>query len=202
MYQLSNSEFIQYRIAERRLQDIRKQHAHELQKAYADIHPTITRIDPALGRLYVESVNPETYAIYLIELQEEHKEIENWWAERAKVFKQAYEEAGGDLEKTREILSRIISTRSDLQRKQVNVTLFDDVEKYDAKIDSMTDDELFKDYQDLEDENSEERIREQCISLYENYDMTINEIASFLGITTARVKKHIKKYLRTEGSAY
>lgn len=200
MYRLSESEFFQYRTAEQRLKDIRRQHALELQEAYDNIHPTKTRIDTDLGRIYVESINPETYAIYLVELRQEHEEIERWWAERAKVYNQAYRESGGDMAKTREILAQIISTRPDLQRKQIDTAVFDELKEYDSQIDNMSMDELLEDYWDSDEENSEEQIRDRCIKLHESYDMPVNEIASLLGITTSRVRKHINRYLKTEGS--
>ena len=76
MYRMSRSEFWQYKIAKARLKELRKLHEIELQEAYDNIHPTRTAVDYHIGRIYVESINPADYAIYLIDLQEEHKRIE------------------------------------------------------------------------------------------------------------------------------
>lgn len=45
MYRLSETEFMQYRMAERFLNDTRKRHAMELEQAYENIHPTRTAFD-------------------------------------------------------------------------------------------------------------------------------------------------------------
>ena len=191
---------MQYRMAERFLNDTRKRHAMELEQAYENIHPTRTAFDYDQKRLYQESVNVEDYAIYLVELQEEHERIENWWKIRLEAYKEAEKRSNGQLKKIKEILSEIISENPELQRKFPNdFYSFEDVEEYDRRIDNMSVEELLEDYWDKDEEITEEQLEERCVRLYESYDWTIKEIADQLGITTARVKKYVNRYQKTEG---
>ena len=174
MYRLSETEFIQYRMAERFLNDTRQRHAIELEEAYENIHPTRTAFDYEQKKLYSESINVEEYAIYLVELQEEHKRIEKWWEIRLEAYKEADKRSNGQLEKIKEILSEIISENPELQRKFPNdFYSFEDVEEYDRRIDNMSVEELLKDYWDKDEEITEEQLEERCIRLYESYDWTI-----------------------------
>lgn len=63
----------------------------------------------------------------------------------------------------------------------------------------MSVEELLEDYWDKDEEITEEQLEERCVRLYESYDWTIKEIADQLGITTARVKKYVNRYQKTEG---
>lgn len=152
---MSEYEFMQYKMAEQRLRDIRRQNAIELQKAYDDIHPTRTCYDYDLKRLYSESMNPEKYAIYLVEMRNGHERIEEWWTKRAEAYKEAQVLANGDESKIYEILLNIIETRPDLQRKQVDLSIYGDVAEYDSLVEKMNMEELLEDYWDKEGEFDE-----------------------------------------------
>lgn len=210
MYHMSESEFVQYEMAERRLHDLRKKHAIELQQAYDNIHPTRTCFDYQTGTLYWESVNPEKYAIYLIELREEHERMEKWWELRASAYREAlellteeernyispyeygnYQKRQNVRKKFRQILTEIVSTRPELQRQSVSLDEIEDLEEADRRIENMSMEELMEDYWDLDEQINEERLKERCIRLYETYDMTYLEIGRLLGIRTSRVKKYV-----------
>src|SRR5690625_7143467 len=92
MYKVTFSEFMQYRMAERRLNEMKLQHEAELQQAYDNIKPTITAVNYDLGQMYAESIDPAEYAIYLVELQEKHEQQQSYWRERTEVFKQALQQ--------------------------------------------------------------------------------------------------------------
>jgi len=210
MYRMSEAEFMQCKIAERRLQELYKQHEMELQRAYDGIHPTRTCFDYEQGAVYSESVNPAEYAIYLAELREEHKRFEKWWQLRSEVYKQAldqltdeekqiinlgihgnyaeYEKVG---KKLREHLNKIFDERPDLQRQSIPFDELEDIEEVDRIIDKMSMKELLEDYWDLDKQIDEEVLKEQCVRLYESYDMTFSTIGKKVGITTNRVKKYV-----------
>ncbi|MBY0124499.1 hypothetical protein [Bacillus sp. S/N-304-OC-R1] len=211
MYHMSESEFMQYEQAEERLKYLRKLHASELQDAYDGIHPTRTCFDSGAGKVYWESINPVDYAIYLVELREEHDRSEKWWKLRAEAFKDAFaslteqerfcllENRFGQCKertKLRELLSEIIATRPELQRKSIPFDELEDIEEVDRRIDRMSDAELMDGYWDLDQQISEEQLREQCIRLRETHETPYLEISKLLGIEVARVKKYIKQHQR------
>lgn len=172
MYRMSESEFMQYEFAEKRLFELRRQHAFEITQAYDNIHPTRTRIDSHLGRIFNESVNPETYAVYLIELQEEHKKHEEWWELRVEAYREAsarltdeerqcldlydygsYSKRQGARKKLCKELEKIVATRPELQRRPIKIDKLEDLDEVDRQIDKMNIKELLKDYWDPDDEN-------------------------------------------------
>lgn len=210
MYRLSEYEFRQYEMAEVRLTILKNQHKEELQDAYDGIHPTRTCFDYEQGSVYQESINPAEYAIYLVELQEEHERIEKWWKLRVDAYKEAFSQLDGKeqsllntrsygqykerqqaLNKVREHLAAIISTKPELQRKAILLDQIESMEEADQRIENMSDEELFEDYVDFSDE---EQIKKQCIWLREIKDTPYSEISRLLGIETARAKEYIMQH--------
>ncbi|MGM7637596.1 hypothetical protein [Bacillus sp. Hm123] len=178
MYHMSDSEFRKYEMAERRLQYLRKQHQIEIQQAYDGIHPTRTCFDYEQKEIYWESVNPCEYAIYLIELKEEHERIEKWWSLRAAVYRESfenltdeersqlttfdsYEESQTVRNRLKQILIDIVSTRPELQRKPIQMDVFEDMEEADRRIENMSMEELFEDYWDLDTQENEDNLNQQ-----------------------------------------
>lgn len=205
MYHMSESEFMQYEIAEIRLKELRSKHADELQDAYDGIHPTRTVFDYERG-VYSESVNPADYAIYLVELREEHERIEKWWELRAIAYQDALNqlaepEHAQARKEIKGILSLLIENRPDLQRRFIPLDDLDDIEEVDRRIDQMSMDELQEDYWNLDDYIDEERLKEQCIRLYETHDMAYSKISRMLGIETSRVKKYVKSMIEGDSNA-
>lgn len=216
MYRMGESEFMQYEVATGRLKDLRKQHAIELQQAYDGIHPTRTCFDYGQGTIYWESVNPVDYAIYLIDLKEGHARSEKWWSLRASAYREAYEKLSDEekgllnsvgygqyqkrenvRKRLQELLSEIISTRPELQRKFIPLDELEDIEEADRRIENMSMKELLEDYWDLDEQINEEKLKEQCFRLYDSHDMPVARISKLLGIETARVKKYLLQ--RKEG---
>lgn len=211
MYRMSNSEFIQYQSAERRLRELRIQHAYELQQAYDGINPTITRFDYESGSIHSESINPADYAIYLIELKEEHQRQQRWWRLRAEAYQEAlqklteeermdlygsgpYRQVDAARKKLKEILTKIVETRQDLKRQFSSFNSFEDVEEADRQIEKMNMKELLTDYRDFMDQEQEERLKKQCIYLYQSCDWPFSMIGKRLGIPTSRVKKYVNSF--------
>lgn len=176
MYQLSEYEFYQYEIAENRLKALREKHDEELQEAYEGINPTMTCYDYGLCNIYVGSVDPAEYAVYLVELQEKHKQIEEWWSKRAKAYKQAfyrltesdraclinneygkYQERQNALQRLRVLLNDVVANRPELQRVAVSTEAFDEIEKVDEEIENMSDKELFDGYINIDEQILAER---------------------------------------------
>lgn len=186
---MSNYEFRQYEQADKKLEMARYYNAIELERAYDGIHPTRTALDYSLGELYAESVNTAEYAVYLVELQESHKQVENYWSMRAEAYKQAIESATSGREtEIKEALCKIISTKPELQRNNVNYDMTEDIEEYDKRIDSMSEIEALEGYKDpLENEN----VSKQCVELYNTFDMTFHEVGKALGITSTRAREII-----------
>lgn len=210
MYTLSNAEFMQFKIAGKRLKELQQQHAMELQEAYDNIHPTRTGVDYGTGRMYSESVDPADYAIYLVDLQENHKEHQKWWLLRYKAYKQAMKELSpkeqNDLlnfkpgnfikqneanEKLRKALNKIVDNTPMLQRSSILLDELDDMEEVDELIENMSEDELLEGYEDpLDGEHTKKR----CIKLYKTHDMNFREISEIVGVTFQRAKRIIKQY--------
>jgi hypothetical protein len=167
MYRISETEFLQYEVAENRLQELRQLHAIEIQQAYDDIYPTRTSFNYGLGKIYSESVNTEDYAIYLVDLKEEYIRTERWWTLRVLAFKDAfnllserdqwnYRVSGLRVEarkRLREHLTSIIEMRPEIQRKIMVFAELEDLEEVDRRIDEMTEEELLEDYWDLDEAN-------------------------------------------------
>ncbi|MBO1005777.1 hypothetical protein [Pseudogracilibacillus auburnensis] len=173
MYRMSESEFMQYEMAEMRLSQLKMNHAAELQQAYDNIHPTRMGFDYHLGRIFSESLNPADYAIYLVEMREEHELIEKWWGSRATAFKRAFDlltdeqkevfnSLGYGMHRERlrarsevkEHLETIVLATPELQRKVVPPELLEDLKEVDREIDNMSMDELMEDYWDRDDEDA------------------------------------------------
>jgi hypothetical protein len=171
MYRMSESEFMQFEQAEKRLRELQKNNEIELQQAYDGIHPTRVRFDYSLGTIYSESVNPADYAIYLIELREEHERQEKWWGIRAEAYREALQmltdEDRSDLKlfgygnyskrknarkRLSEALTIVINTRTELQRRQISFEEVEDLEEVDRQIDKMSMKELLEDYWDKDEE--------------------------------------------------
>jgi hypothetical protein len=170
MYRMNRFEFIQYEIAEKRLEELEQEHAAELEHAYDEISPTLTYFDYDLGRIVSSSTNPEKYAIYLVELSEKHEKKEKYWRDRAAVYQEAVkalsEEERKHLEqpgihrgkynplrkKMLDRVSAIVAQRTDLQRKPIQSV--EPVEEYDRRIDNMSENELLADYWDKEQTTS------------------------------------------------
>lgn len=186
---MSNYEFRQYEQAEKKLEMARYYNANELEQAYDGIHPTRTVLDYSLGKLYVESVNPAEYAVYLVDLQEGHKQVENYWSMRAEAYKQAIKLAtSGKRYEIKEVLCKIIASRPELQRNNADYDMTEDIEEYDKRIDNMSEAEALEGYIDpLESEH----IKPQCIRLYNAHEMTFKEIGKALGITSTRAREII-----------
>ncbi|NRD81163.1 hypothetical protein HPT25_28125 [Bacillus sp. BRMEA1] len=199
MYRMSQSEYTQYELAERRLQELRIQHAYEIQQAYDDIHPTRSAFDYGIGSIYSESVDPVEYAIHLIELKEGHEQQEKWWSLRAEAFSEAYkkltfqeqsslskfeygkyQERQNVWNRLRAILEEIIETKPELQRKSVSLDLIDNIEEADMQIDKMSMKELLEDYWDKDEEKFEEPKKEHTPT--ENFH--IQPKISVFGVTT------------------
>ncbi len=169
MYQLTESELLQFEMAEKRLRFLREQHARVLEQAYEDINPTLTRTDYGLGDLYTESVNPAEYAIYLIELKEDHRSLEEWWRTRANTYKKAFSKLSDEEKKTlvsryadyfesrqvrnklKRVLSEIVSSQPELQRRKAHLSELESMEEADSRIDSMSNEELLEGYWDPDD---------------------------------------------------
>lgn len=188
MYSMSRYEFIQYELAEKRLNELKQRHAIELEHAYDSINPTLTCFDYSLGELYSSSVNPANYAIYLVELQEKHKQIERYWDLRAKAYKKALSMGNKDKTTIKSNLETIIASNAELQRKKVEELT--SVEEYDKRVDSMTDKELFEGYYNLDEQLEQENIS-KCLKLYKVHGMTFKEISSLLGITSTKAREII-----------
>lgn len=194
MFRMSRYEFIQFQIAENKLNELKIQHAAELEQAYDNISPTMTYVDYDLGRIYSSSINPEEYAIYLIELQEKHKRKEEYWAIRAEAYKQALSMSGGNKEKLFATLSEIVSKTPELQRKEAVQEEIEDVESYDKQIDKMSDEELFSDYWSLDEHlEQNEKIIDRCLWLRQSQEMSYKDIGKIIGITTNRVKEILQE---------
>jgi hypothetical protein len=174
MYYMSESEFMQYETAEKQFNDIRKQHAVELKQAYDGIHPTRARFDYEQRRIYCESVNPADYAIYLVELREEHERIEKWWSLRATAYRESlemltneernsfhlcgysnYEKHEKARKGLREVLTKIVATRPDLQRQSIQFDELEDLDEVDRQIDKLSMEELLENYWDLDEPEEE-----------------------------------------------
>jgi DNA-directed RNA polymerase specialized sigma24 family protein len=210
MYYLSEWEFMQYELAERRLLELRRKNKTELQEAYDGIHPTRSCFDYSIGTIFKESVNTADYAIYLVELREEHERQEEWWGLRATACREAREmltdeeryyldfydyDSYGKREKARkrlrESLINIISSKPELQRKPIPLDESEDLEEADRQIEKMSMKELLKDYWDREEELTEEQLKEKCIRLYKTLEWTYSMIGRELGIEVSRVKKYV-----------
>src|SRR5699024_9145907 len=192
MYRISRFEYIQFELAEQRLAELQRKHIQELQQAYAGIHPTRTMIDYNLGVIYSESINPADYAVYLVDLQEQHERKESYWKNKSEAYKKALHQLSPG-ERTKENITKklneIIQKQPDLQRQTYSI--YQEVEKYDEYVENISDDELFSDYHDfLEDE----KVIEQCIYLRDAHEMTYKNIGKELGITTDRVKRIIQQH--------
>lgn len=169
MYRMGQSEFFQYEIASRRLKEIRIRNKQELEAAYDGIHPTRCCFDYDSGKIYSESVNPVDYAIYLVEMKEEHKRIEKYWSIRAQAFEKAqkilseqelnhlndtwyrnYQHKQSIKAKLQKELEKIIARTPELKRPTLNFNQLEDLEEIDRIIDNMNMDELMEDYWDKE----------------------------------------------------
>lgn len=203
MYEVTEYEFLQFKVASKRLEECKQEHTEELQQVYDDIHPTRSQFDYGLGIIYVESICPAEYAAYLVDMQAKHERIELYWEERAKAYRDALkvltEEEQEEMKnswpsekvrlKVKRELEYIILTNPSLQREKTAISVLDELEEYDRKIDKMSEEELLKDYEDpLEDE----KLVEKCVHLYRNHDMTYKQVGEFLRITTTRVRKIIE----------
>jgi DNA-directed RNA polymerase specialized sigma24 family protein len=216
MYRMSNSEIKQYQSAERVLQELRIQHAYELQRAYDGIHPTISCFDYEGGSIHSESINPADYAIYLIELKEEHQRQQRWWGLRAEAYKEArkklteeekryldiygagtYKQKEAARNKLGQALIEIVETKPELRRQTVSLDDIEDMEEADLQIEKMSMEELLKDYWDLDELLNETDLKKRCIYLYEACDWPYREIGKRLGIPTSRVKEYVNS---SEGS--
>lgn len=171
MYRVSESEFLQYDSAEYRLNQTRLENAAELKQAYDNIHPTRVCFNYSRGEVYSESINPIDYAIYLVELKEEHARIETWWEQRALTFREAYRQLTDDeksiyehgvygrqhsvRKKLKGILSTLLDAKPELQRRYISLDQMEDIEEVDRLIDKMTDEELLKDYWDKDEMENE-----------------------------------------------
>jgi|SRR5690625_2338685 len=199
MYKVTFSEFMQYRMAERRLNEMKLQHEAELQQAYDNIKPTITAVNYDLGQMYAESIDPAEYAIYLVELQEKHEQQQSYWRERTEVFKRALQQLDEQerqnindpriRHKLIDILSGIVAGKPNLRRNYK--PLHDDLKQYDEQIESMNEAELLQDYEDF---TEIEALKDKCIKLYEVHDMTYKQVAETVGITRQRAERIIKQH--------
>lgn len=208
MYRLSNAEIMYYKMATAQLEKLRHEHAVELQNAYEDIHPTITRVDYGIGTMYAESIDPADYAIYLIELREEHEQVEKWWSLRADAYADAlgrltvedrnnlsHHKPGGYAlnkraqERLEDALRDVVAARPELHHKATPV--MDDMQEMDAIIDNMNDKELFENYWDLDEQLEAEGLSERCVKLFSVHDMTYKETSELTGVTVARVKGYV-----------
>jgi uncharacterized protein (DUF952 family) len=169
MYFMSAKEFQTYEVAERQLEHLRQVHAEEIEAAYDNIHPTRSCFDYDTGKIISESINPCDYAIYLLDMRKVHEKEENWWEERARIFKIAYESLtekerqdweefrpSALFNKLRELLLQQIQTEIETFTDEENSANY---ERYiqenralieaDKEIDKMSMKEIMKDYADF-----------------------------------------------------
>lgn len=204
---MNRFEYMQYQIAEKRLQDLKVKHARELQEAYDGIHPTRSAVDSDLGVIYVESIDPAEYAAYLVDLQAEHERIERYWSLRADVYKRALSklseqeldilngnlENHGDREEIRKTVKNIVTdyVKSKPELKKKPIASMEEIEEYDKSIENMDKRELLKNYVDpLETET----LKKRCIRLRDAEDMSFKNLGIQLGITSARAKQIIVQH--------
>lgn len=199
MYKLTRVEFMQYIIAERRLNELKQKHKAELEQAYDNIHPTKTGVNYDIGVMYAESIDPADYAVFLVELQEKHEQRESYWLERVKALKKAVnqltEEEKSKInstkvrQKTMSLLSEIIAENPRLRRNYRDV--HQDIREFDKQIESMTKEELLEDYEDF---SEVEQLKEKCIYLRYVHEMPYTKISEKLSVTRPRVVRIIKQY--------
>lgn len=202
-------EFLQYTVAGRRLQALKEIHKAQLDHAYDGIHPTRTVTDYVLGSINVESIRPQDYTVFLIELQEKHATKERYWKVRAEVFEQmlrtfseqekkellAYSPIYNSNEKTQakamKRLRELITDIPELSRSKEVRESIQDINEFDLEIENMSNEELLEGYEDpLEREGIEER----CIYLRSTYALSFDSIGERLSVTTSRVSKIITEH--------
>lgn len=224
MYQIQDYEFFQYETAEFRLKRMREQSIAQLNQAYRDIHPTRSCFNYDTGKIYSESIDPADYAVYLADLQAEHKKAEEWWRLRAELYREgtkrlsaeerAVLEADNDFlqvmlvkNKLRSILSEMIAERPDLQRvSSFTEDELESMDEADEEIDKMSMKEVMKDYVDLIDKKAkpEPKIR-LIIPLEQKKKMNISPVKEWTMSESERVEyvakhpiiKRSRKYYET-----
>lgn len=148
---VTRTEAMRYIYAEKQLEYLKDDYECRVQAAYENIHPTRTVPCYETGELYIESMCPMNFAIYLCELKENYEKVKKEHEQRIEVLQRVKKKLSkherkniysfNSIGKVQEILSEMFPNN-----KKDNV--LKELMEYDQQIDNMSDAELLNDYVD------------------------------------------------------
>lgn len=159
---LTDSQFWTYLQAQRELEEIEQVYQAERQEAYEGIAPAMTGFDYGSGRIYKLACHVEDYAIYLVELYEKRNQRMKLVKQRVEVLEEAvsllYDDERAQYEAWKAnplaLYPDVLKTLREclnyvLERGQIKENPHEvSVTEWDARIETMDDEELFSDYWD------------------------------------------------------
>lgn len=166
MYTLKDFEFQEFLQAEQYISQLILEQQLEINRAYNDIHPTMSSFDYATGTIYKTSLDVVDYCEYLINLKQKQMNVRDYWFKRKEVFQLAFSKLTSEeqrlyldsininikrkriLVKLKAEIERIVDTRKDLQRPEIVGSYAVPVIDWDKAVENMSESELLEDYYD------------------------------------------------------